>query len=254
MKSEIIIDLRFLRRKSWIFMGTVAVLALILLGLRLGRTRLAQAQAKSVFVPSDNPTSTEWLIQENTTKEIEQPLELTPTPGLLPTSTPFLRSSSQNESEKSVSPAFPDCVQCEPDGLPVPAGKGVAVTCRFRDPAAPAHKGLDLAIPVNTEVRATHDGMVVKAAYDPQYGNLVVVQNSFYSTWYAHNAYLLVREGDQVHCGDLLALSGSTGKSTGPHLHYEVHDNQDTPLNPEDYLGEDSEVLKFRGCNPGGEK
>ena len=132
--------------------------------------------------------------------------------------------------------------------------KKTHIFTRFHDPNAPGHKGLDLAIPINTEVRATHDGVVVKADYNPLYGNLVVVQNSFYSTWYAHNAYLLVRQGDEVHCGDLLALSGSTGKSTGPHLHYEVHDNQDTPLNPEDYLGEDSEVLKFRGCNPGGEK
>lgn len=140
------------------------------------------------------------------------------------------------------------CSQCEPAGLPLnlPANKQIYVTCRFRDPSQLQHSGLDFPIDKYTEIAATHDGVVVVAEYDPVYGNLVVIENQPWKTRYAHASYLLVRTGDPVQAGDVIALVGSTGSSSGDHLHYEVRDARDTPRNPEKYI--DMTQVKFAPC------
>ena len=232
------IDLRFLHNHKT--QGTILIsLLLIVLLTLVGLKGVTASTNENPEKPSGTPTpSKERLSPTYSAAEFV----FTPVPTDRKTPTPVQPKGNPSN--------LITCVICEPTGLPVPASKGVAVTCRFRDPNAPAHKGLDLAVPLLTEVYATHDGTVVHAAYDPTYGNLVILQNDFYATWYAHNAYLLVREGDFVHHGDLLSLSGSTGRSSGPHLHYEVHDEGDQPLNPEDFLGGDSQILKFKGCFP----
>ena len=124
-----------------------------------------------------------------------------------------------------------------PSGLPFsPGNEPVYVTCRFREPTAPQHQGLDFPLEAMTEILSTMTGTVTVAEYDPVYGNLVVVTNPQWETRYAHNAYLLVRKGDAVLPGDVLALSGSTGVSTGEHLHYEIRDALKTARNPEEFL------------------
>ena len=85
------------------------------------------------------------------------------------------------------------------------------------------HNGVDLAAPTGTPVYATADGMVGKAKYFGSYGNYVQIEHGgALQTRYAHLSSYTVRNGDTVRKGDLIGYVGSTGRSTGPHLHYEV--------------------------------
>ncbi|WP_257797877.1 peptidoglycan DD-metalloendopeptidase family protein [Psychromonas sp. CD1] len=84
------------------------------------------------------------------------------------------------------------------------------------------HLGTDLAVIVGTKVYAIADGVVVRAGYHPAAGNYVVIKHSRkYTTRVLHLSKILVRRGQRVEMGDLIAKSGNTGRSTGPHLHYE---------------------------------
>jgi len=85
------------------------------------------------------------------------------------------------------------------------------------------HKGVDLAAPVGTPVYATADGIVSKAERFGGYGNYIQIEHGGeLQTRFAHLSGYAVKEGDRVHKGDLIGYVGSTGRSTGPHLHYEV--------------------------------
>ena len=92
------------------------------------------------------------------------------------------------------------------------------------------------------------DGWVRFAGDDPVYGKLVILQNESWETWYAHNAYLLVRAGDWVKQGDVIALSGNTGASSGPHLHYGVKDLVIGWLDPVNTFGGQIMQIEFREC------
>jgi murein DD-endopeptidase MepM/ murein hydrolase activator NlpD len=108
-----------------------------------------------------------------------------------------------------------------------------------RDPflGTPAfHPGLDLAGAVGTHVHATADGKVLRAGWDGGYGNLVEIDNGHgIVTRFGHLSKILVKAGQRVHRGQLIGLMGSTGRSTGPHLHYEVRVNGKA-VNPEKFL------------------
>lgn len=107
------------------------------------------------------------------------------------------------------------------------------------------HEGMDFSSPTGTPVYATGDGVVSYADWRSTYGNLVEVNHGYnYTTRYAHLSEILVKPGQAVKRGDLLGKVGSTGKSTGPHLHYEVRfrGEAQNPVNyyfhdlsPEDY-------------------
>jgi len=85
------------------------------------------------------------------------------------------------------------------------------------------HTGIDIALPYRSQVMATGSGRVVGSGWQPGYGWCVLVQHAGgYSTLYAHLSDPLVALGDEVKPGDVIALSGSSGMSTGPHLHYEI--------------------------------
>ena len=85
------------------------------------------------------------------------------------------------------------------------------------------HNGIDFAVNYGTSVRATADGTVTSAGRHRFLGNLVTVDHGFgITTRYGHNSKILVQIGDHVRRGDIIAKAGSTGHSTGPHLHYEV--------------------------------
>lgn len=85
------------------------------------------------------------------------------------------------------------------------------------------HEGMDFSAPIGTPVYATADGTVRTASRQGLYGNLIEIDHGYnYVTRYAHLSAIKVRPGQTVHRGDLIGEVGNTGKSTGPHLHYEV--------------------------------
>lgn len=92
----------------------------------------------------------------------------------------------------------------------------------FRGQAA-MHAGIDLAAPTGTAVYATADGVVDHASWEGGYGNMVEIDHGKgLASRFGHLSRILVHPGQTVHRGDMIALVGSTGRSTGPHLHYEV--------------------------------
>ncbi len=95
------------------------------------------------------------------------------------------------------------------------------------------HAGLDFTAPAGTPIYATADGVVKDAGFNTGgFGNRVVVNHGFgYETLYAHMVRIKARVGTRVKRGEVIGYVGNTGKSTGPHLHYEVHKNG-TPLDP----------------------
>ena len=131
------------------------------------------------------------------------------------------------------------------DGFCSPIGENWrnVVTSEFgnrRDPFTgerKGHSGMDLAVPTGTSVRAALPGTVTVSTYNRGgYGYYVMIDHgSGLSTLYGHNSQLLARVGQTVEAGDVIALSGSTGRSTGPHLHFEVRINGER-TNPRSYL------------------
>ena len=98
------------------------------------------------------------------------------------------------------------------------------------------HAGIDLAAPTGTPVYATADGRVERASRWSSYGNIVMIEHGgAMETRYAHLSGFAVSEGDKVRKGQLIGYVGSTGRSTGPHLHYEVRVNGQA-VNPVPYM------------------
>ncbi len=97
------------------------------------------------------------------------------------------------------------------------------------------HTGMDFTAPVGTDVFATGNGVICFVGWKQGYGNTVMVDHGFgYKTLYAHLYKPLVRKGQRVKRSDVIALVGNTGKSTGPHLHYEVR-FQERPIDPRNF-------------------
>ncbi len=114
--------------------------------------------------------------------------------------------------------AVADKEECAPSGLPL-AG---ILTQRFYV----YHRGIDLGVALNTPVIATHSGVVTYAAWNEiGYGYLVVVESGRFSTYYGHLNTFNVAAGQEVVKGQVLARSGNTGNSSGPHIHYETRLN-----------------------------
>jgi murein DD-endopeptidase MepM/ murein hydrolase activator NlpD len=117
-------------------------------------------------------------------------------------------------------------------GVSVPAGMPLAnavMTSDFGMRTHPVlggrrnHKGIDLAQPTGTPVYATADGVVAKAEWFSSYGNYIQIEHGGQlETRFAHLSGYAVVAGQMVHKGDLIGYVGTTGRSTGPHLHYEV--------------------------------
>ncbi|WP_300685737.1 peptidoglycan DD-metalloendopeptidase family protein [Chryseobacterium sp.] len=125
-----------------------------------------------------------------------------------------------------------------------PASKTVAVNGTNKTAAAeknnpPAeadqmqfHKGLDIAVPFGSDVKAAAAGTIIFSGQKGGYGNCVIVSHgNGLATLYGHLSQLVSKVNDKVKVGQVIAKSGNSGRSTGPHLHYEVHKNN-TPVNP----------------------
>lgn len=122
------------------------------------------------------------------------------------------------KSKESVSKAFSFIVPVE----------GGVTSSYFGDKVdrTSSHKGHDWAVPSGTSVKASEKGVVKRAYYSESYGYNVLIQHSDdLETRYAHMSALYVEEGENVKRGQVLGLSGNTGDSTGPHLHFEVIKN-----------------------------
>lgn len=98
------------------------------------------------------------------------------------------------------------------------------------------HEGIDYAVNPGTGIKAAGGGRIIYSGWSSGYGLLVIIQHQKgLKTLYAHNSKLLVSNGEYVHRGEVIARSGNTGNSTGPHLHFEVQVNG-RPANPLNYL------------------
>ncbi len=101
------------------------------------------------------------------------------------------------------------------------------------------HEGLDIAAAHGKDVMAPADGTVIFAGLEGGYGNVLVIDHGYgVKTRYGHLSKVEVRAGDRVHRGDLIGAVGNTGRSTGPHLHYEVRVNG-LPENPRKFILDD---------------
>lgn len=119
-------------------------------------------------------------------------------------------------------------LQAVPVSLPVSRGQAV-VSSTYGERVDPftrnraLHSGMDFELPQGTPILASGAGMVQESGWDAQYGQTVVIQHqSGYTSRYAHASALLVTKGEAVAVGQVIAKSGSTGRSTGPHLHFEI--------------------------------
>ena len=117
-----------------------------------------------------------------------------------------------------------------------------AITSHYGNRADPfngeaeLHLGLDISALYNAQIHAPADGVVIYSERKAAYGNLVIVDHgNGLTTRYGHLSRALVTIGQRVKRGDVIALVGTTGRSTAPHLHYEVRKN-DRPVNPRTYL------------------
>lgn len=99
------------------------------------------------------------------------------------------------------------------------------------------HRGVDFASEYANKVHATADGVVTYSGEKKGYGKLVIVEHAHgFNTYYAHLTYIYTRQGRKVKAGHVIGFVGSTGQSTGNHLHYEVRKNQ-VPINPTPFIG-----------------
>ena len=111
------------------------------------------------------------------------------------------------------------------------------------------HSGTDIAMPTGSYIVTSNDGVVIKSLYTTGFGNMIMVDHGGgISTLYAHGSEIIAQTGDTVKKGDLIMKAGSTGWSTGPHLHFEVRING-IPMDPMEFLRKQSEYLQKENEN-----
>lgn len=129
-----------------------------------------------------------------------------------------------------------------PRGWPVPGTVSSAYGRRThpRNGEPAFHSGIDIRVPTGTPVKATADGIISVSGWAGGNGNTIVIEHGHgFSSVYGHNRQNLVKVGQRVKRGDMIAMSGSTGVTTGPHVHYEVWTHR-THVNPIQFLEEKS--------------
>jgi murein DD-endopeptidase MepM/ murein hydrolase activator NlpD len=100
------------------------------------------------------------------------------------------------------------------------------------------HTGVDIVGAHGSDIVATAPGEVVFTGYRGSYGNIVIIDHGYgYETWYAHLTGFAVSSGESVERGQLVGYMGASGRTTGTHLHYEVHFNG-SPVNPRNYMNQ----------------
>jgi len=142
------------------------------------------------------------------------------------TATPSLSSGMRAVTIRATPPAAPPRYESgasAPSHWPLDVPGFVTRGQVRQGDVAESHPGIDIAVPAGTPVRASGGGTVKEAGYDPDYGLFVLLRHpSGYETMYGHASRLIVAEGDDIHAGQVIALSGNSGRSTAPHLHFEI--------------------------------
>lgn len=122
-------------------------------------------------------------------------------------------------------------IACTPISGTITSRYGVSSRIRSSN-----HTGLDIAASSGTPIKAVAAGTVTQASYQGSYGKLIKINHgNGVETWYAHTSKMYVSVGEQIEAGEVIAAVGSTGNSTGPHLHLEVRINGEH-VNPQNYL------------------
>lgn len=157
----------------------------------------------------------------------------------------FVQEQSHNEISESAE-TWRKKIDAVPQILPLSKNDLIFISSAFGSRIDPffqdyaVHKGCDYVAAIGTKVYATGNGIVTLSKYSRKgYGNEVIIDHSFgFSTRYAHLNKILVEKGDSVIRGQVIGLVGNTGRSTGPHLHYEVR-FESRPVNPFFYYSDD---------------
>ncbi len=135
---------------------------------------------------------------------------------------------------KTVIPVISSQIVSEPEFC-LPIENGI-VSSKFGSRDEKTHEGIDIAVPCGTEVCSAMSGVVRFAGTLDGYGlTVVLAHDDNFLTLYAHLDSFNVKKGDVISIGDTIALSGNSGTSTGPHLHFEIRKDE-IPLNPEDFI------------------
>ena len=128
-----------------------------------------------------------------------------------------------------------------PMGMPVEKGRITSAYGVRNDPFThkeKSHKGIDFSGKIGTELFAVAPGRVISAGDRYGYGTTVEIDHGLgFTTLYAHLSKTMVSRGDWINAGALVGLAGSSGRSTGPHLHYEIR-YKGTPFNPTNFIKE----------------
>ena len=171
------------------------------------------------------------------------------TPAALPTrqltgaESPGIQTTAAEPTEPAETPPEPAPTEPQEDTLPADALIW-PVTGRITSPFGPRtsfggedfHRGLDIAVPLGTPIAAAAGGQVIWSGEKASYGNLIQIDHgNGYWTLYGHSQYMSVTQGQHVNKGDVLGIVGSTGYSTGDHLHFEVRLNG-VAQNPSNYV------------------
>lgn len=98
------------------------------------------------------------------------------------------------------------------------------------------HHGIDIPMPISTAIYATATGVVEKTGYDRRSGWYIVIRHKKHKTIYAHLNRIVVKENSKVKPGSFIAYSGNTGRSTGPHLHYQISKLDGTTIDPINFI------------------
>ena len=201
-----------------------------------------ESQQKGVQLASLQLLASEVTVAYGIKRRMEGPLDIASEGRLIPTVSEtleqynFLKSASLSRFGRANSPLFQ--TESLPSMWPVD-GRLMSYFGRRSDPFSGEgafHAGIDISAPTGTPVHATADGVVMTAEWSGDYGRLVVVDHGGgIQTFYAHLSRLDVISGQFSRRGEVLGKTGSTGRATGAHLHYEVR-RRGTPVNPSQYL------------------
>lgn len=224
---------------------TVAVLTLLIMLLQpalsciTGNSRLLAAEPAATAEPTALKESQEALQPEN-----ESPEDLITTTEMMIEKLILqmdreLQESSPAKSEKgyarSILASLPSI---KPIIGSVTSAFGMRMHPVFKRPVF--HAGIDFSAPEGTKVLSTAGGIVVSSGFDSGYGKKVIIDHGLgFQTIYAHLSKAVVRQGQHVKRGEIIAFSGNTGRSTGPHLHYEVR-KDNLVVNPTAYFPDES--------------
>ncbi|WBB71073.1 M23 family metallopeptidase [Micromonospora sp. WMMD812] len=211
------------RRTRLLVVGAVAVVGLAVTGVAVAATGGDQTPAP---VSLDAQARAEAAARaDRSARETATPV--TPSATASPASpTPSPSTASPSASATTAKPKPKKTVKPKPTWV-IPM-TGAEVTSCYGQRWGTLHAGIDFALPAGTPIHAAAAGTVVKAGdAGDGYGNSVFIDHgNGYLTHYAHQSRLVVSVGDKVGVGQVIGYEGSTGDSTGPHLHFEVHKGQ----------------------------